>query len=62
MDSFNENEWVVIGHNREIIGTIMHGYVGIRRSRRLSNTPSRAWKISITKSITFINTMPCAER
>lgn len=35
MDSFNENEWVVISHNREIIGTIMHGYVGIRRSRRL---------------------------
>ncbi|MDZ4181664.1 MAG: L-aspartate oxidase [Candidatus Cloacimonadaceae bacterium] len=32
---FNENEWVVISHNREIIGTIMHGYVGIRRSRRL---------------------------
>jgi L-aspartate oxidase len=35
MDSFNENEWVVISHNREIIGTIMQGYVGIRRSRRL---------------------------
>lgn len=35
MDSFNENEWVVISHNREILGTIMHGYVGIRRSRRL---------------------------
>jgi L-aspartate oxidase len=35
MDEFNENEWVVISHNREIIGTIMHGYVGIRRSRRL---------------------------
>lgn len=34
-DNFNENEWVVISHNREIIGTIMHGYVGIRRSRRL---------------------------
>jgi len=32
---FNENEWVVISHNREIIGTIMQGYVGIRRSRRL---------------------------
>lgn len=32
---FNENEWVVISHNREIIGTIMDGYVGIRRSRRL---------------------------
>lgn len=34
-DEFNENEWVVISHNREILGTIMHGYVGIRRSRRL---------------------------
>lgn len=32
---FNENEWVVISHNKEIIGTIMQGYVGIRRSRRL---------------------------
>lgn len=35
MNDFNENEWVVISHNREIIGTIMQGYVGIRRSRRL---------------------------
>ncbi|MDZ4121567.1 MAG: L-aspartate oxidase [Candidatus Cloacimonadaceae bacterium] len=35
MQDFNENEWVVISHNREIIGTIMQGYVGIRRSRRL---------------------------
>jgi L-aspartate oxidase len=35
MGDFNENEWVVISHNREIIGTIMQGYVGIRRSRRL---------------------------
>lgn len=35
MEDFNENEWVVISHNREILGTIMHGYVGIRRSRRL---------------------------
>jgi L-aspartate oxidase len=35
MGDFNENEWVVISHNREIIGTIMHGYCGIRRSRRL---------------------------
>lgn len=35
MDDFNENEWVVISHNREILGTIMQGYVGIRRSRRL---------------------------
>jgi len=33
--SFNENEWVVISHNREIIGTVMQGYAGIRRSRRL---------------------------
>jgi L-aspartate oxidase len=32
---FNENEWVVISHNREIIGNIMQGYVGIRRTRRL---------------------------
>jgi L-aspartate oxidase len=32
---FNENEWVVISHNREIIGTVMQGYVGIRRTRRL---------------------------
>jgi len=35
LGQFNENEWVVISHNREIIGTIMQGYVGIRRSRRL---------------------------
>lgn len=35
MDEFNENEWVIISHNREIIGTIMQGYAGIRRSRRL---------------------------
>lgn len=34
-EDFNENEWVVISHNREIIGTIMQGYCGIRRSRRL---------------------------
>lgn len=32
---FNENEWVVIANNREILGMIMQGYVGIRRSRRL---------------------------
>ncbi len=32
---FNENEWVVISNNREIIGTVMQGYVGILRSRRL---------------------------
>jgi len=35
MDCFNENEWVIISHNREILGTIMQGYAGIRRSRRL---------------------------
>ncbi|MFB3844959.1 MAG: L-aspartate oxidase [Candidatus Cloacimonadaceae bacterium] len=34
-DEFNENEWVVISHNRETIGNVMQGYVGIRRSRRL---------------------------
>jgi L-aspartate oxidase len=33
--AFNENEWVVISHNREIIRRIMQGYVGITRSRRL---------------------------
>lgn len=33
--TFNENEWVVISHNREIIKRIMQGYVGISRSRRL---------------------------
>ncbi len=33
--NFNENEWVIISHNREIIKTIMHGYVGIKRSKRL---------------------------
>ncbi len=32
---FNENEWVIISHNNEIIKTIMNGYVGITRSRRL---------------------------
>ena len=37
IEEFNENEWVVISHNREIMGTIMQGYVGIRRSRRLLN-------------------------
>ncbi|MEN6445490.1 MAG: L-aspartate oxidase [Candidatus Cloacimonas sp.] len=35
INEFNVNEWVVISHNREIIGTIMQGYAGIRRSRRL---------------------------
>ncbi|MCD4829093.1 MAG: L-aspartate oxidase [Candidatus Cloacimonetes bacterium] len=33
--TFNENEWVVIGYNREILQSIMQGYVGITRSRRL---------------------------
>ena len=33
--AFNENEWVVISHNREIIQKIMNGYVGITRSKRL---------------------------
>jgi len=35
VDTFNENEWVVIGYNREILQAIMQGYVGITRSRRL---------------------------
>ena len=35
LGEFNENEWVIIANNREIIGTIMQGYVGIVRSRRL---------------------------
>ncbi len=34
-DTFNENEWVIISHNRKILNTIMQGYVGITRSRRL---------------------------
>lgn len=33
--SFNENEWVIISHNREIIKKTMQGYVGIVRSKRL---------------------------
>ncbi len=37
LGSFNETEWVIISHNREIIGRIMQGYVGIRRTRRLLN-------------------------
>ena len=32
---FNENEWVVIAHNREIMKHTMQNYVGISRSRRL---------------------------
>ena len=32
---FNENEWVVIAHNREILKQTMQNYLGISRSRRL---------------------------
>jgi L-aspartate oxidase len=32
---FNENEWVVIAHNREIMKQTMQNYVSIIRSRRL---------------------------
>ena len=35
--TFNENEWVIISHNREIIQKIMQGYVSITRSTRLLN-------------------------
>ncbi len=35
LGEFNENEWVIISNNKEIIGQIMQGYVGIIRSRRL---------------------------
>jgi len=35
--TFNENEWVVISHNRDIIQKIMQGYVSITRSTRLLN-------------------------
>ncbi len=33
--TFNENEWVIIAHNREILKHTMQNYVGITRSRRL---------------------------
>jgi L-aspartate oxidase len=33
--NFNENEWVVISHNREILKHTMQNYVGIIRQRRL---------------------------
>ena len=33
--NFNENEWVIISHNKEIIKKIMQGYVGIIRSKKL---------------------------
>ena len=32
---FNENEWVVISHNKETIQKIMNSYVGITRANRL---------------------------
>ncbi len=32
---FNENEWVIVSHNYEIIKKIMQGYAGIVRSRKL---------------------------
>ena len=35
LGDFNENEWVVIAHNREIMKHTMQNYVGISRSRRL---------------------------
>ena len=35
LGEFNENEWIVISHNRKSIKSIMQGYVGIIRSRRL---------------------------
>jgi len=34
-DSFSENEWVIISHNREILKHTMQNYVGIVRQRRL---------------------------
>ena len=43
---FNENEWIVIANNREIIQKIMQGYVGISRSKRLLKyADSRIWNI-----------------
>jgi len=33
--TFNENEWIIISNNREIIKRIMQGYVGITRSAKL---------------------------
>ena len=33
--NFNENEWIVISHNRETIQKIMQNYAGITRSMRL---------------------------
>jgi L-aspartate oxidase len=35
LGTYNENEWVIISHNRETLGSIMQGYVSIRRTRRL---------------------------
>jgi len=34
-EEFNENEWVVIAHNREILKQTMQNYVGIIRQKRL---------------------------
>jgi L-aspartate oxidase len=62
IEEFNENEWVVISHNREIMGTIMQGYVGIRRSRRLLNYALPDWKTSITKLTTFTSIMQSARK
>jgi len=44
--TFNENEWVIISHNREIMRTIMQGYVGITRSvKLLEYAKNRIWNI-----------------